>query len=366
MDFFLNKTNKIREIFTNIPAYHPRQLDTPQQRKYAPVTQGQLATIVKLMPAKACQLDVIPTDWLKQVLEGSLPALTHITNRIPRHKSIQWGMERSNSQTSNKKPSAGLGKTNYRLVSNLGFTSKVVQKVILTQFTKHYNENRLLPTYQSAYRKNHSCETSLVKLVDDILLGMEEQLVISVVILDLAAAFDTVDHDLLLDVLEKRFGVTDNTTQWYQNCLKSAKFRVITDKDKSEPRQKDYSVPQGSFQGAFLSISYTSTLDEIVKDLTLNGFANDHGVRKTFRSSWLDHQWELSTIAIIEKSMLDIKSWMDAVQLKMNDSKTEFIYFGGPRQLQKCIVNQIDVNGEMIPWSHTTRYLGAYLDSVLN
>ena len=64
--------------------------------------------------------------------------------------------------------------------------------------------------------------------------------------------------------------------------------------------------------------------------------------------------------------MLDIKSWMDAVQLKMNNNKTEFIYFGGPRQLEKCTNNQINVNGEQILRSQLTRYLGAYLDSALN
>ena len=78
-------------------------------------------------------------------------------------------MERRTSQTTNKKPSAGLEITNYRPVSNLGFISKVVEKVTLTQFMKHCKENRSLPTYQSAYRINHSCKTSLVKLVDDIL-----------------------------------------------------------------------------------------------------------------------------------------------------------------------------------------------------
>ena len=50
----------------------------------------------------------------------------------------------------------------------------------------------------------------------------------------------------------------------------------------------------------------------------------------------------------------------------MNDSKTEFIYFGGPRQIEKCIVNQKNVNGEMITRSQIITYLGAYLDSVLN
>ena len=88
----------------------------------------------------------------------------------------------------------------------------------------------------------------------------KKQLVTSVVILDLSVAFDTVDHNLLLDVLEKRCQVTDNTKQWYHNYPKSRKFRVIIDKDKLEPRQLDYSGPQGNIQGAFLFISYASTL----------------------------------------------------------------------------------------------------------
>ena len=107
----------------------------------------------------------------------------------------------------------------------------------------------------------------------------------SVVTLDLLAAFDTVDHDLLLDVLETICGVTDNTKQCYHIYLKSRNFRVIIDKDKSEPRQLDNAVPQGSIQDAFPFISYASTLDEIVKDLTLNGFANDHSVNENFKLS---------------------------------------------------------------------------------
>ena len=114
---------------------------------------------------------------------------------------------------------------------------------------------------------------------------MEEQLATAVVLLELSAAFDTVDHDLLLDVVERKFGVNENTKQCYQNYIKSRRFRVIIDEDKLEPRHLDYSVLQGSIQGAFLFISYASTLDKTVKDLTLNGFANDHSIRKTFKPS---------------------------------------------------------------------------------
>ena len=197
---------------------------------------------------------------------------------------------------------------------------------------------------------------------------MENQLVTAIVILDLSTAFDTVDHDLLEDILEKRFGITGTTRKWYESYLRPRSFRVEVGKERSQPRQLDYSVPQGSIQGAFLFVAYASTLEEIVNKntLELNGFADDHSVRRMFKPSKLGHKDELETIAIIEESMLDIKSWMDQVRLKMNESKTKFIYYGWPSQLDKCITQHINVNGEHIEKAEITKYLGAYLDSKLD
>ena len=98
-------------------------------------------------------------------------------------------------------------------------------------------------------------------------------------------------------------------------------------------------MPQRSVQRAFLFITCASTLDLVVwpSGLELNGFADDHSVCTTFKPSKLDHKEELDTIATIESTMLDIKSWMDQVCLKLNEAKTEFIYFGWPSQLGKCV-----------------------------
>ena len=142
---------------------------------------------------------------------------------------------------------------------------------------------------------------------------MENQLVTAIVILDLSAAFDTVDHDILLEVLGKHFGIEAART-WYESYLKPRKFRVAVEDKISQPRQLDYSVPQGSVQGAFLFIAYASTLEQIVDSQpTLNGFADDHSVRLAFKPSKLDNKKELDTIVIMEKSMQDIKVWMDQV-----------------------------------------------------
>ena len=207
----------------------------------------------------------------------------------------------------------------------------------------------------------------LVKLVNDILWDMENQLVTAIVILDLNASFDTVDHDLLLDVLGKRFGIVGSARTWYESYLKPRRFRVAVEDKISQPRKLDYSVPQRSIQGAFLFIAYASTLDQIVdKQLTINGFTDDHSVRRAFKPSKLDHKEELDTTAIMEKSMQDIKVRIDQVWLKMNDSKTEFIYFGWPSQLGKCITNSININNEIVERATSTKYLGAYLDSRLD
>ena len=134
----------------------------------------------------------------------------------------------------------------------------------------------------------------------------------------------------------------------------------------------DFSVPQGSNQEAYLFICYASTLNEVVpKSLTLNGFTDDHSMRKSFkpaipkgnRSSI--HTDEDDTITIMEKSMLDIKSWMDTVKLKLNESKTEFIYFGVRQQLAKTHRDTININGEIIKHTNKIKYLGGHLGSSL-
>ena len=110
---------------------------------------------------------------------------------------------------------------------------------------------------------------------------MERQLVTVVVIPDLSAAFNTVNHDLLL-----QYGVVGAAREWYTSYLKPRIFKVGIRGTTSQPRQLDYSVPQGSVQGAFLFIAYASTLDLVVQPsgLEFNGFADDHSVHTYFHT----------------------------------------------------------------------------------
>ena len=170
-------------------------------------------------------------------------------------------------------------------MSNLPFVSKLIEKAALKQFTEHCDTYKLLPDYQSAYRKGYSCETCVVKLINDILWAMEEQQVVSCAFLDLSAAFDTVDHDLLLYILEKNYAISGNALGWYDSYLRPRHFKVCVNGKYSEMKDLSFSVPQGSASGANIFTAYcASYIDALPKTVTLQGFADDHFIRNKFKA----------------------------------------------------------------------------------
>ena len=91
---------------------------------------------------------------------------------------------------------------------------------MLSQFMDHCAEYNLLSDYQSAYRPHHSCETSHIKVTNNILWAMEHDKILGFVALDLRAAFDTVDHDLLLQILHDNFAIEDKALHWFETYLR--------------------------------------------------------------------------------------------------------------------------------------------------
>ena len=292
--------------------------------KFERLTESEVAKCVRSMASKLCELDVIPTTILKQGLDTVIVPITTIVN-----VSLENGNFASKWKTAivhpiQKKVGLDLILSNFRPVSNLSFISKVVEKVLLIQFNKHCSTHRLIPDYQSAYRANYSCETALAKIVNDILWAMEHQKVTSLVAIDLSVAFDMVDHDILLSVLEKRFGVQDTCLEWFRSYLNS-RYCVVKINALSSICELNCSVPQGSLGGPSLFTVYASTMQSIVPDdIDLHGFVDDHVLKNSFRaSSRVD---EKESILSLESTSVDVKLWMDQNRLKMNDDKTRVYY----------------------------------------
>ena len=106
---------------------------------------------------------------------------------------------------------------NYRPISNLPFLSKILIKVVLHKLLSHLLENNLSNPFQSAYRAGHSTETVLLRIVNDILFALDNDNISVLPLLDLSAAFDTIDHQILLSRLNSVFGIQSTALQWFQS-----------------------------------------------------------------------------------------------------------------------------------------------------
>ena len=162
-----------------------------------------------------------------------------------------------------KKTGLQLVLSNFRPVSNLPFLAKVLEKYALAQLDKHCKANAPIPDYQSAYREHYSCETALAKLVNDLLWSMEEGCVTSFITIDLSATFDTVSHDILLDLLEIWCGVIGKALAWFDSYLCLRNFKVNVNGAYSKPISLEYSVPHGSCLGLVAYLLYASSVEEV-------------------------------------------------------------------------------------------------------
>ena len=213
------------------------------------------------MKTKSCKLDMILTTLLKRVLPTLRPIITRIVNLSLSSRNFCTEWKTAIVRSLLKKLGLEFINSNYRPVSNLTFISKLVEKAMLIQFNQHCDGNQILPDYQSAYRKDHSCETSLMKIFNDILWGMECKEVTAMTVMDLSAAFDTVDHEILLKVLHDEIGITGQALDWFDSYLRPRFFKVCVDGYCSDKKELKNSVPQGSGSGANIFTVYATSLN---------------------------------------------------------------------------------------------------------
>ena len=163
-------------------------------------------------------------------------------------------------------------------------------------------------------------ETLLVKLTNAILLGFENQQASALIGLNLSAVFDTADHNILIDVLENRFGLEDTTLESAKSYLQNCKCKVNIRNKYSTPRDQDFSVPQGSCNGPILYLAYANTIgNEIPPEINLHRYANNHGIKDKFNPS--DRESEKSVIDRLVDTTNSINQTNNQVYNKFHNGK---------------------------------------------
>ena len=218
---------------------------------------------------------------------------------------------------------------------------------------------------QSAYKRFHSTETALLRVHDDIARELDCGRICLMAILDLSAAFDTIDKGILLHTLEQRFGVTGTALKWFDSYLTGRTQSVRIGCSESNTVSVEYGVPQGSVLGPILFNVYTSPTEDIMAkcNTAYHKYADDKDVY-TFSDP------NPAGIALALDSLVggvrDLRAWLTVNQLMFNDIKTEFMCFAASQQHVKlCESLVLRVGDSEIKPSCHVRSLGVDLDSQL-
>ncbi len=193
-------------------------------------------------------LDPIPSHLLQAISPAVVPALTHIVNT----GIFPSAFKQARITPLLKKPTLNptlLG--NYRPVSLLPFIAKTLERVVFNQVTAFLTQNNLLDSNQSGFRSGHSTETALLSVVEDLRLAKTASKSSLLILLDLSAAFDTVNHQILLSTLLRK-GISGTALQWFDSYLSDRSFKVSW--------RGEVSKSQHLYRGATGLSSWTTSL----------------------------------------------------------------------------------------------------------
>ena len=243
------------------PSHSSSVLDT-----LSPVTFDEVGRILSRSPAKSSNMDIIPASLVLRCKSVFCEIITYFAN-LSFSEGIFPALFKKATVTPLIKGHS-LDKSepfNYRPISNLNFISKVLERLFLCRFQSHILKYPNFNSHQSAYRPHCSTETALQLLLDQVYSAADEGKPTLLISLDLSAAFDTVDHSVLLKRLSCSFGITGNVLSWIQSYLCDRTQSVRIGSHSSPPNPCLVGVPQGSVLGQLLFSIYTSPISTIAE-----------------------------------------------------------------------------------------------------
>ncbi|KAK3554931.1 hypothetical protein QTP86_001562 [Hemibagrus guttatus] len=303
--FYTEKIERICQTFTSLPTSptsHSQHSATPSLTQLSTVASEEVLQITRSCNPTTCPLDPIPSAMLQTISPDLLPFIT----------SHQW----------------------------------------------IFNNNLHDPN-QSGFKAAHSTETALLAVTEKLHAARSAKLLLVLILLDLSATFDTVNHKTLLSTL-RSLGICRTAWEWFASYLDGRSYQVTWKGLTSAPHRLSTGVPQGSVLGPLLFSLYTHSLGKVISShgLSYHCYADDTQLIFSFPPS------DTTASARISACLADISSWMTAHQLKLNPSKTELLIIpGDPSPAQDLAIS---LSNSMISPSATARNLGVTMDNQLS
>ncbi|CAH2100188.1 unnamed protein product [Euphydryas editha] len=302
---------------------------------------------------------------IKMTLDMTIPVITKITKIV--NKSIESNKFPSCWKEALVRPipkkNSITGLKDLRPISILPVLSKVLEKVVLNQVLQFVENKKIIPKFQSGFRRGYGTETALLHVTDDLSEASDMGLSSIMVLLDYSRAFDCLQPELLLAKL-KYYGFSKDTCEWFESFLTHRQQRVVTENRNGELkfstlRTLEKGVPQGSLLSPLLFTIFTADLHKHIKHCKYHLYADDTQLYYSFDSE--DMQDAMNKI---NEDLGNIYDWSRNNSLFLNPSKSQMLVLGKKSQIKKVLDSKLEIKIDNVVLEQVTsaRNLGLVLD----
>ena len=247
---------------------------------------------------------------------------------------------------------------NYRPISLLSTINKIFEKILYSRLINYIDKFQLLYKYQYGFRKKHSTEQSLIEFIDQIRLSMDKQEMTCGIFIDLSKAFDTVNHQILIDKLD-HYGIRGKPLELFKSYLSNRTQYVQIDNIKSKTKPITCGVPQGSVLGPLLFLLFINDIPNCCTSGNFRIFADDTNVFYKCKNT-------NEIVEIGKNIMTSLNDWFRANKMTLNTDKTSFTIFKSNRLTIPNLPTQIEFLNTKIQRSSQIKFLGLTLDENLS
>ena len=322
-----------------------------------PTDENEINSVIKIMKPKCSSgHDSLSAKLVCQTAGFILIPLTHIINI-----SLLYGVVPSAMKLAKITPIFKSGDTsivgNYRPISLLPTFSKILERVVYIRLYKYLKTNHIITSSQYGFQNALSTELAILELQDRIAQGLASGSWCVGLFLDLSKAFDTINHKILLNKLEK-YGIVGHALNWFKDYLSNRQQYTSFNNSESSVMSISCGVPQGSILGPLLFLIYVNDIKSVIKFGTPVLFADDTNI--------LYFDKILSDISNkINKELIEVSAWFIANKLSVNTDKTKFMLFHPKRRHPPLHIN-ITIEDKQIEEVASIKFLGVKLQENLS
>lgn len=358
-NYFQNAPKLLYDKLTPIsmdPCIHMKN-ETEKSLFFMPTNENEIIDILSKLKNSSCGYDGINMKLVKSAKHEILTPLTHIFNLSFSHGKVPDALKIAKIVPIWKKGDRQKFE-NYRPISILPAFSKIIEKLAYKRIISFLDNHDILYKHQYGFRQGRSSEMALFSLTEHFYDAIEKNEYLVGLFLDLSRAFDTISHKILLRKLPY-YGIRGISLDWIDDYLSNRKQYVNYNNAKSDMSDVNIGIPQGSILGPLLFLLYINDLPNVSMKCSYILYADDTNL-------FINGSSLAEIASVMNEELNKITLWLKANKLSLNVSKTSCMIMSSPGKRLNSTECDISIDGQTIPITDETKFLGIVIDNKLS